>query len=131
MKKTILYTDGACRGNPGPASYGYCLVEEDETIFEEGKTIGVTTNNVAEYKAVVVGLAKALELKCDPLELRSDSQLLIRQLLGQYKVKSPGLKPLFEEAKGLLKQFKSVQLKHIPREENERADELANEALDG
>ena len=130
MKRTILYCDGAARGNPGPASYGYCLIEDSETIFEEGKRIGETTNNVAEYSGLLAGLKKALELGISDIEVRSDSQLLIRQLKGEYKVKAPGLIPLFEEAVVLKRKFKSVKLEHIPREENKRADQLANFALD-
>jgi ribonuclease HI len=130
MKKAILYCDGASRGNPGPASYGFVIFEGDEIINKDGKRIGNTTNNVAEYTALIEGLKKAISLNVEEIEIRADSQLLIRQVLGQYKVKTPHIKELFIVVMSLLKNFKKYTAVHIPREENADADEMANWALD-
>jgi ribonuclease HI len=130
MKKAILYCDGASRGNPGPSSYGFVIFEGDEIISKDGKRIGNTTNNVAEYTALIEGLKKAISLNVEEIEIRADSQLLIRQVLGQYKVKTPHIKELFVVVMGLLKNFKKYTAVHIPREENADADEMANWALD-
>jgi len=126
----ILYCDGASRGNPGPGAYGFALFSEDEMIFSQGARMGVVTNNVAEYEGLLKGLEKSLELGATQITVRSDSQLLVRQLLGQYKVKAPHIVPLVEKAKLLLRQFKEVEITHIPREQNSVADALCNEALD-
>ncbi len=132
--RVVLYTDGASRGNPGPAAIGAVLYEDDggalrpvETVSE---AIGSATNNVAEYRAVVAGLEAARRHGATEIELRSDSLLLVRQLTGEYKVKAPGLKPLFAEVRRLLQGFDRVEIRHVPREENEEADALANAALD-
>ena len=126
----ILYCDGASRGNPGPGAYGFVLLSENEIIFSQGARMGVVTNNVAEYEGLLKGLEKSLELGATEIAVRSDSQLLVRQLLGQYKVKAPHIIPLVEKAKRLLSRFKQVDISHIPREENSVADALCNEALD-
>lgn len=126
----ILYCDGASRGNPGPGSYGYVLRSENKVISEGSGCLGEVTNNVAEYRGLLAGLSKALELGAKEVLVRSDSQLLVRQLNGQYKVKAPGIKPLVGEAKALLDRFDRVSIEHVPREENKEADKLANEALD-
>lgn len=130
-KHVTLFCDGASRGNPGPGSYGFVIFENGVAIAEEGKTLGSVTNNVAEYEGVLQGLRKCLEIQAAEVVLKSDSQVLVRQLTGQYKIKAPHLKVLAQEATALLKQFKKVQILHIPREENKHADKLANAALDG
>jgi ribonuclease HI len=131
----VLYTDGASRGNPGPAGIGAALYRVDDgrltPIDEVSEGIGITTNNVAEYRAVVAGLTRAASLEPDRLVLRADSQLLIRQLQGRYRVKAENLRPLFERARQLLQNIPSVALEHVPREDNTVADALANAALDG
>ena len=129
--KVFIYTDGASRGNPGPASIGvYITDSEGHVCIEFGETLGLQTNNFAEYMAVVRGLQTALDNKVSKVTLKSDSQLLIRQLLGQYRVKKATLIPLFEKCKELLNKFESFQLEHIPRELNQEADRLANQVLD-
>lgn len=132
MSTFVLYTDGAARGNPGPASIGAALFREgeDEPCAQVSETIGETTNNVAEYRAVIAGLEAALGYAPNRLIVRADSQLLIRQLQGSYKVKAPALKPLHRQAVSLLSRFSSVKLEHVPREQNVVADALANHALD-
>jgi len=129
-KHFTLFCDGASRGNPGPGAYGYALLENEDIVFQEGATLGVVTNNVAEYEGLLKGLEKSLELGATSLIIKSDSQLLVRQLLGQYKVRAPHIIPLVDKAKGLLRQFKKIEIFHIPREENGLADSLCNEALD-
>jgi len=129
--KARLSTDGGSRGNPGPAAYGYVLEAEDGTVLDaRGDTIGVATNNVAEYRALVAGLTSALERGVDELEVVSDSELLVRQMRGEYKVKSPTLRELVDEAQGLARQLGSVRYTAVRREHNELADRLVNEALD-
>lgn len=130
-KKVFIYTDGASRGNPGPASIGVHIVDSDGNICTQfGEELGHKTNNFAEYSAVIKGLRIALDHQVHQIVLKSDSQLLIRQLLGKYRVKEPTLIPLFHKCKQLLEQFESFQLEHIPRELNKEADRLANQALD-
>jgi ribonuclease H / adenosylcobalamin/alpha-ribazole phosphatase len=126
-----LSTDGGARGNPGPAAYGYVLEAEDGSMLaEHGETIGTATNNVAEYRALVAGLEKALELGVEDLEVVSDSELLVKQMRGEYKVKNAALRELSLEAASLARQLESIAYKAVRREHNERADELVNEALD-
>ena len=133
-RRFVLYTDGACRGNPGPSSIGAAIyyvgpdgLEEIATISEP---IGRTTNNVAEYRAVIAGLELVGEFSPDEVLVRADSQLLVRQLGGQYRVKSPNLKPLFAQVENLVDDIPQVSFEHVRREANTRADGLANEALD-
>jgi ribonuclease H / adenosylcobalamin/alpha-ribazole phosphatase len=129
--KARLSTDGGARGNPGPAAYGYVLEAEDGTVLDaRGETIGVATNNVAEYRALLAGLASALERGIDELEVVSDSELLIRQMRGEYKVKSANLRELVEEAQSLARRLGRVRYTAVRREHNELADRLVNEALD-
>ena len=129
--KVVLYTDGASRGNPGPASIGAVLYdEEDAIVVTVSEEIGTATNNVAEYSAVIAGLEVAAQLGADEVELRSDSLLLVRQISGEYRVKAAGLKPLHARVRALLSEFASVEVNHVPREQNEVADALANAALD-
>lgn len=129
-KHFTLFCDGASRGNPGPGAYGYAILENEDIVFQEGATMGVVTNNVAEYEGLLKGLEKSIELGATSLIIKSDSQLLVRQLLGQYKVRAPHIIPLVDKAKRLLRQFKKTEIIHIPREENGLADSLCNEALD-
>jgi ribonuclease HI len=129
--KAKLSTDGGARGNPGPAAYGYVLEAEDGTVLAaHGETIGTATNNVAEYRALVAGLEKALELHVDEVEVVSDSELLVKQMRGEYKVKKPTLRELWEEATDLARQLRSVRYTAVRREHNELADRLVNDALD-
>jgi ribonuclease HI len=129
--KARLFTDGGARGNPGPAAFGYVLEAEDGTVLDaRGEAIGVATNNIAEYRALIAGLEKALELGVDDLEVVSDSELLVRQMTGVYRVKNRGLMPLSLDAAALARQLGHVRYTAVRREENELADRLVNEALD-
>jgi ribonuclease HI len=126
-----LYTDGGARGNPGPAASAFVLETEDGTVLDaRGSTIGVATNNVAEYRALVDGLRRAVEVGVDELEVVSDSELVVRQMRGEYRVKNETLRELFLEATGLARQLRSVTYTVVRREANELADRLVNEALD-
>jgi ribonuclease HI len=129
--KATLWTDGGARGNPGPAAYGYVLEAEDGTVLAaHGEAIGEATNNVAEYRALVAGLEKAVELAVDEVEVVSDSELLVKQMRGEYKVKNEALRELWEEATRLARRLRSVRYTAVRREHNELADRLVNEALD-
>jgi ribonuclease HI len=129
--KAKLSTDGGSRGNPGRAAYGYVLEAEDGTVLEaRGEPIGIATNNVAEYRGLVAGLAKAAELGIDELEVVSDSELLVRQMMGVYRVKNAALRELSEEAGRLARRIGRVTYSAVRREHNELADRLVNEALD-
>ena len=126
-----LFTDGGARGNPGPAAYGFVLEAEDGTVLAaEGEAIGVATNNVAEYRALLVGLAKAVELHVPEVEVVSDSELLVKQMRGEYRVKNEALRALSLEAARLAREIGSVTYTAVRREHNELADRLVNEALD-
>jgi ribonuclease HI len=126
-----LFTDGGARGNPGPAAYGFVLEDEEGTVLAaEGEAIGVATNNVAEYRGLVAGLAKAVELAVAEVEVRSDSELLVKQMRGEYRIKNPALQQLSVEAGRLARQLSRVEYVHVRREHNELADRLVNEALD-
>ena len=129
--KARLSTDGGARGNPGPAAYGFVLETEDGTVLAaEGAPIGVATNNVAEYRGVVEGLRRAVELGIDELELVSDSELIVHQMRGEWKIKNEALKVLWQEAQELADRIASVRYTSVRREHNELADSLVNEALD-
>ena len=131
MIKARLFTDGGARGNPGPAAYGYVLEATDGTVLDaRGEAIGVATNNVAEYSGLVAGLTKAVELGVAELEVVSDSELMVRQMTGDYRVKNEGLKPLFQEASWLERKIRKVSYRAVRREHNKLADQLVNEALD-
>jgi ribonuclease HI len=125
-----IFTDGASRGNPGPSAFAYILQLPDGQVIEEKGRLEDTTNNVAEYTALLRALAHARQLGAHRLDLRADSELMVRQLLGQYKVKNEGLRPLYEEVRDLWDQFETVSIRHVPREENRQADRLCNEILD-
>jgi ribonuclease HI len=129
--KARLCTDGGARGNPGPAAYAYVLEAEDGTVLDaRGEAIGVATNNVAEYRALVAGLEQAIALGVDELEVVSDSELLVKQMTGEYRVKHPRMIELNLAAKRLERQLRSVRYTAVRREHNELADRLVNEALD-
>jgi ribonuclease H / adenosylcobalamin/alpha-ribazole phosphatase len=126
-----LSTDGGARGNPGPAAFGYVLEAGDGTVLAaHGERIGVATNNVAEYRALIAGLGKALELGLDEVEVVSDSELLVKQMTGEYRVKNEALKELSLEAGRLARRIGDVSYTAVRREHNELADRLVNEALD-
>jgi ribonuclease HI len=129
--KARLFTDGGARGNPGPAAAAYVLEAEDGTVLAaHGEAIGVATNNVAEYRALVAGLQKALALGVDELEVVSDSELLVRQMKGEYRVKNAALIELSLDAGRLARELGEVRYTAVRREHNELADRLVNEALD-
>jgi probable phosphoglycerate mutase len=129
--KARLSTDGGARGNPGPAAYAYVLEAEDGTVLAaHGEAIGVATNNVAEYRALVEGLAKAVELAVSEVEVVSDSELVVKQMRGEYRVKNEALRELSLEAARLARQLDRVSYRAVRREHNELADRLVNEALD-
>lgn len=127
----IAYADGASRGNPGPAAYGAVLCDEHGHELDAwGNAIGRATNNVAEYLGALAAVEAALERGATELELRLDSELIVRQLEGRYRVRNRTLKPLFEQLSGLIDQLETFRPVHVRREFNRRADALANEALD-
>ena len=129
--KARLFTDGGARGNPGPAAYGFVLETEDGTVLAaEGQAIGVATNNVAEYSGLVAGLRKAVELHVPDVEVVSDSELLVKQMRGEYRVKNEALRALHREAGALADAMGRVTYTAVRREQNELADRLVNEALD-
>jgi ribonuclease HI len=129
--RTRLYSDGAARGNPGPAGAGAVIVSPGGHIVAKmGKFLGDNTNNFAEYMGLLLGLRRAKAMGIKEIEILSDSELMIRQLKGEYQVKAENLRPLYDEAKELLKAFPALLLRHIPREENSAADEMSNRAID-
>ena len=126
-----LFTDGGARGNPGPAAFAYVLEAEDGTVLDaRGEAIGVATNNVAEYSALVAGLRRAVEAGVDDLEVLSDSELMVKQMRGEYRVKNRDLQSYSLEAARLAREIGRVAYTHVRREHNELADRLVNEALD-
>ena len=130
--KAKLFTDGGARGNPGPAAAAYVLEAENGVVLAaHGQTIGVATNNVAEYRGLVAGLEKAIELGVSEIEVVSDSELLVKQMRGEYRVKNAALRELSVEAARLARRIGSVTYTAVRREQNELADRLVNEALDG
>ncbi len=129
--RATLFTDGGARGNPGPAAAAYVLEAEDGTVLDaRGDPIGIATNNVAEYRALVAGLAKAVELGVGELEVVSDSELLVKQMNGEYRVKNAALRELSLEAARLARKLERVRYRAVRRAQNELADRLVNEALD-
>ena len=130
-RRVRVYSDGAARGNPGPAGAGAVLTDLDGNVIARlGRFLGKQTNNVAEYQGLILGLEHARQLGFREVEVRADSQLLIRQLKGEYAVRHAGLKPLHAEALRLLRSFDRYELTHVPREENAMADEMSNRAID-
>ncbi len=129
--RVTIYTDGAARGNPGPAAAAAVLFDESGARLEEvARYLGETTNNVAEYRALLLGLGRARELEARSVEIITDSELLARQWNGEYRVKNKGLRPLYEEAKACARSFERVEVRHVRREENAQADAAANRAID-
>lgn len=128
--KLVLYTDGGARGNPGPAGIGAVLIKDGKVIEGLKKYIGETTNNQAEYQALILGLEKAQTLGAVEIECRLDSELLVKQMKREYKVRDAGLAPLFVKVWNLSLGFKKITFHHIPREQNKEADKLVNEAID-
>lgn len=130
MKLTI-HIDGGARGNPGPAGAGVSIVDDDgRAVFEAGFFLGRMTNNMAEYNGLLRALAVAARAEATALDIYSDSELLVRQINGEYRVKSPKLRDLFDEASARLRRFADWRVSHVRREGNERADALANAAMD-
>jgi ribonuclease HI len=129
--KARLWTDGGARGNPGPAAFAYVLEADDGTVLDaRGEAIGVATNNVAEYSALVAGLRRAAAAGVTELQVRSDSELMVKQMRGEYRVKNRDLQELFLEASRAAREVGRVTYEHVRREHNELADRLVNEALD-
>jgi ribonuclease HI len=129
--RTRLFTDGAARGNPGPAGAGAVIVNADGHIVAKvGKFLGDSTNNVAEYMGLILGLKRAKAMGIKELDVLADSELMVKQLSGEYAVKAEHLRPLHLEAEALLKGFTDVSVRHIPREENADADAMSNRAID-
>ena len=130
--KLVIHVDGGARGNPGPAAIGVVVSDDDGEVVEElAEPIGVATNNVAEYRAVLRALERAAALGATELELIGDSELVARQLTGAYKVKHPSMKPLHAQATSALSAFERWSIRSVPRAQNARADALVNAALDG
>jgi ribonuclease HI len=126
-----LYTDGGARGNPGPAAYAYVIEDDEgEVLAQHGETIGVATNNVAEYRGLIAGLERAAELRLDRLEVVSDSELMVKQMRGEYRVKNAALRELQQKAVARARVVGEVAYTHVRRAQNELADRLVNEALD-
>ncbi len=129
--KVVAYTDGASRGNPGPSSFGVVVFDADgRQVHSVSQALGRATNNQAEYRGAIAALEAALGLGAREVELRMDSELVVRQLSGRYKVRNPALIPLHSRIQYLRKQFERVVIVHVPRAQNREADRLANEALD-
>jgi ribonuclease HI len=126
-----VYFDGACRGNPGPAAVGYVVVSGDGIVAEGGRRIGRATNNQAEYEALVAGLEAASDAGFDEVVIRGDSQLVVKQVRGEWNTNDPQLRERRVRVHELLREFDDWSIEHVPREINDRADDLANEALDG
>jgi len=127
----IVYTDGAARGNPGPAGAGVYIEDESgESVEQITQYLGETTNNVAEYRALLLGLEHAETLGARAVEIRADSELMIRQMTGEYRVRNPGLQDLNRRARTLERSFEHVEYVHVRRDKNREADRLANRAID-
>ena len=129
-EKLILHTDGCCRGNPGPAGIGVVIRDSHKKVLKElSEYIGEGTNNIAEYRALIRGLEEAGSLGADELAIFMDSELVVKQLNGEYRVKDDGMKELFKKALEGLRRFKSFEIKHVDRSKNKEADRLANKAI--
>jgi len=131
-EQSVLMVDGAARGNPGKAGCGAVICDADGNVVKElSRYLGYATNNVAEYEGLLMGLEALLQMGRKKVVIQSDSQLMVRQLNGEYRVKDDKLKKLFARAVDLLRQLESYRVVHVPRECNKRADRLANEGIDG
>ncbi len=126
----VIFADGGSRGNPGPAGCGAVLIRDGETVSSVSHFIGVATNNVAEYTGLVLALERALALGYSAVDVKMDSELVVKQMKGQYRVKNEGLIPLFNKARALASRFQSFSIGHVRREHNKDADRLANQAMD-
>ena len=130
-EKLIIYTDGAARGNPGPAAIGVILKDETgKALANISRCLGATTNNQAEYQAIIAGLEKAISLSAKNVTIKSDSELVVKQINGLYKIKNTALRPFYQKVVQLIGSLESFSITYIPREQNRKADELANKALD-
>jgi probable phosphoglycerate mutase len=129
-RSAVAHIDGGARGNPGPAGYGVRIERDDGTVVELKEALGIATNNVAEYRGLVAALSWAAAHGISRLHVRSDSELLVKQMRGEYRVKHPGLLPLSLEARRLVQQIGDVRFEHVRREQNKDADRLANDAMD-
>jgi ribonuclease HI len=130
VKKLIIHTDGVSRGNPGRAAIGAIIRDESGGFVASiSQSIGRATNNQAEYRAIIVALEEALPMDCDEIELNSDSELVVKQVRGQYRVRKEALRPLYQRVKQLQASLKGFKIKHVPRQQNREADKLANAAL--
>jgi len=131
VSRATLFADGGSRGNPGPAASGAVLLAQDGTVLAEvGKFLGIATNNVAEWRALIIGLERARELGIDEIAIRMDSELVVRQVTGVYRVKHADLIPLASQVKTMLRAFKTVDIRHVPRKENAAPDAVVNQVLD-
>jgi ribonuclease HI len=125
-----IYIDGASRGNPGPAAFAYVITRPEQAAIEEMGSLGISTNNQAEYTALVRALERAQQLGGGRLVIHSDSELLVKQMNGEYRVKNPDLLSLYHQAKQISRSFEQIAIRYVPRSQNRRADLLCNEALD-
>ena len=130
MSSATAHVDGGSRGNPGPAGYGVRITRDDGTIVDLKESIGIATNNIAEYNGLLAALRWAVDEGVRSLHVKADSELMVKQMLGVYRVKNPGLQPLYEEARRLADRIGRVTFEHVRREFNADADRLANEAMD-
>ncbi|MFA5839848.1 MAG: ribonuclease HI family protein [Candidatus Margulisiibacteriota bacterium] len=130
MTTAQIFTDGAARGNPGSAGIGIVIRNNERVLLEVFDYIGTATNNVAEYSALLRGLEEALDMEIDHVEVFADSELVVKQVKGEYRVKNEGLLPLYQQLMPLIKKFKHFSISHIPREQNVDADKLANKGID-
>jgi ribonuclease HI len=130
VRMITVYIDGGSRGNPGPAGYGVQVVDDGNVVAELYESLGLATNNVAEYRGLLAALAWAVDHGVSALHVKSDSELLVKQLKGQYRVKNPGLQPLYQDALALIARIGRVSFEHVRREFNREADRLANQAMD-
>lgn len=129
-KPVLAFADGGSRGNPGPAAWGALLMQDEKVLVEVSEFIGTATNNVAEWTGVLKILEKALELGVKQIEVRLDSELVVKQMLGQYRVKNESLLPIYQKTKALSAKFIVFKIVHVRREYNKQADRLVNQALD-
>jgi len=130
MPSAQIFSDGAARGNPGPAGIGIVIRHDEKVLLEVSDYIGTTTNNVAEYSALIRGLEEALDMEIDKVAVFADSELMVKQIKGEYRVKNDGLLPLFKQLQPLIKKFKHFSITYIPRKKNKAADRLANIGID-
>jgi len=126
----VLHIDGGSRGNPGPAAAAAVALSKGRPVGQRSRSLGIATNNVAEYEGLLLAFQLAREMALDEVEIRSDSELLVRQFSGRYKMKSAHLRPLLDRARVEASSFRRVHLSHVPRERNQDADALVNETLD-